>query len=304
MRVDAHSMETNSRSHFSRRRVPKPRPFGQSPAAAENWWETAAGTNRSDNPKMFRFLKPDRIVVTDAVWRTVRRSLPILATLAKPDAESLRALTESFLAAKSLEGAGGLELDEKSRVVVAAQACVPILGLGMEAYTGWRSVIVYPGGFVSRGTSVDESGVEHEWEEPRSGESWSHGPVVLSWEDIAASGQLEGYNVVIHEMAHKLDMLNGDANGFPPLHAGMDGAVWYQVFSEAFEDLCTRVDAGEETDIDDYATEGPDEFFAVASEYFFELPEVLDECYPKVYAELRAFYRQDPMERIEAAYRR
>ncbi|MDD9980099.1 MAG: zinc-dependent peptidase [Gammaproteobacteria bacterium] len=253
---------------------------------------------------MFRFMKPYRPAVTDEVWGTLRESLPIVATLREPDAEKLRGLTDSFLRTKSLEGAGGFELEEETRVVVAAQACVPILELGMDAYTGWRSVVVYPGGFVSRGTSVDETGVEHEWEEPRSGESWFQGPVVLSWEDVAASGRLEGYNVVIHEMAHKLDMLNGDANGFPPLHAEMDGATWYQVFSEAFEDLCVRVDAGEETAIDDYATEGPDEFFAVTSEYFFELPEVLDECYPKVYAELRAFYRQDPMERIAAAYGR
>ena len=250
---------------------------------------------------MFRFLKPQRSAVSDEVWLPIRRSLPIVATLSESDAGTLRSLTESFLRAKSLEGAGGFELDDESRVVVAAQACVPILELGMEAYSGWRSVIVYPGGFVSRGSSIDETGVEHEWEEPRSGESWSDGPVVLSWEDVAASGRLEGYNVVIHEMAHKLDMLNGDANGFPPLHAGMDGAAWYRAFSEAFDDLCARVDAGEETDIDDYATEGPDEFFAVASEYFFEAPEVLDECYPKVHAELRAFYRQDPMERIGAA---
>ena len=253
---------------------------------------------------MFRFLKPSRSAVTDEAWRSVRRSLPIVATLGESDAETLRALADSFLRAKSLEGVGGFELDDEMRAVVAAQACVPILELGMEAYTGWRSVVVYPGGFVSRGTSVDETGVEHEWEEPRSGESWSHGPVVLSWEDVVASGQLEGYNVVIHEMAHKLDMLNGDANGFPPLHAEMDGATWYRVFSDAFEDLCARVDAGEEPAIDDYAATGPDEFFAVTSEYFFELPEVLDECYPKVYAELRAFYRQDPMVRIEAAYGR
>ena len=253
---------------------------------------------------MFRFLKPQRSAVSDEVWLPIRRSLPIVATLSESDAEKLRGLTDSFLRTKSLEGAGGFEFDEETRVVVAALACVPILELGMEAYTGWRSVVAYPGGFVSRGTSVDEMGVEHEWEEPRSGESWFQGPVVLSWEDVAASGRLEGYNVVIHEMAHKLDMLNGDANGFPPLHAEMDGARWYRVFSDAFEDLCARVEAGEETDIDDYATEGPDEFFAVISEYFFELPEVLDACYPKVYAELRAFYRQDPMERIVAAHGR
>ena len=253
---------------------------------------------------MFRLLKPSRTAVTDAAWLAVRCSLPIVATLAEPDAAKLRGLADSFLRTKSLEGAGGMELDEESRVVVAAQACIPILELGMDAYSGWRSVVIYPGGFVSRGTSVDETGVEHEWEEARSGESWFQGPVVLSWEDVAASGRLEGYNVVIHEVAHKLDMLNGDANGFPPLHAEMDGATWYRVFSEAFEDLCARVDAGEETAIDDYAAEEPGEFFAVTSEYFFELPEVLDACYPEVYAELRAFYRQDPMERVVAAYGR
>ena len=247
---------------------------------------------------MFRFLKPSRPAVTDAAWHAVRQSLPIVATLSERDAETLRALADSFLRSKALEGAGGFELDDEARIVVAAQACIPILALGMEAYTGWRSVIVYPGEFVSRGTSVDETGVEHEWEEERTGESWFQGPVVLSWEDVAASGRLEGYNVVIHEMAHKLDMLNGDANGFPPLHAGMDGANWYRVFSRAFEDLVARVDAGEETAIDDYAAEGPDEFFAVTSEYFFEVPDVLEECYSEVYAELRAFYRQDPMERI------
>ena len=252
---------------------------------------------------MFRFLKPSRHAVPDAAWREVRRSLPIVATLAEADAGKLRALSDSFLREKSIEGAGGFVLDDEARAVVAAQACIPVLSLGIEAYAGWRSVIVYPGGFVSRGTSVDETGVEHEWEEERSGESWSHGPVVLSWEDVAASGLLEGYNVVIHEMAHKLDMLNGDANGFPPLHREMDGAAWYRVFSDAYADLGARVDAGEETGIDPYAAEGPDEFFAVASEYFFELPGVLDECYPEVYAEMRAFYRQDPLERIAAARR-
>ena len=251
---------------------------------------------------MFRFLNPKRSEVTDSAWEAVRHSLPVVATLAEHDAVELRALADAFLRTKSIEGAGGFVLDEESRVVVAAQACIPILALGIDAYTGWRSVIVYSGGFMSRGTSVDETGIEHEWEEARSGESWSHGPVVLSWEDVAASGQLEGYNVVIHEMAHKLDMLNGDANGFPPLHADMDGATWYRVFSEAFEDLDARVDAGEETDIDEYAAEEPGEFFAVTSEYFFEAPDVLSECYPKVYAELRAFYRQDPMERIAGAY--
>ena len=249
---------------------------------------------------MIWFLKPNRPVITDAAWQAARRSVPIVAAFAQSDAEALRGLADSFLRTKSIEGAGGFELDERARVVVAAQACIPILMLGIEAYAGWRSVIVYPGGFVSRGTSVDEAGVEHEWEEECSGESWFRGPVILSWEDVVASGRLEGYNVVIHEMAHKLDMLNGDANGFPPLHPGMDGAAWYRAFNDAYEDFGRRVDVGEEMELDPYAAQGPDEFFAVMSEYFFELPGVLDECYPEVYASLRAFYRQDSLGRIAA----
>ena len=251
---------------------------------------------------MIWFLKPNRPAISDTAWRTVRRSLPIVATLTEADAAKLRALADSFLRAKSLEGAGGFVLDEAMRVVVAAQACIPILALGIEAYAGWRSVIVYPGGFLSRGTWVDETGVEHEWEEPRSGETGVDGPVVLSWEDVEASGRLEeGYNVVVHEMAHKLDMLNdGTANGFPPMHPEMDGVAWYRVFSEAYEDLAARVEADEETDIDPYAAETPDEFFAVTSEYFFERPDVLDACYPEIYAALRVFYRQDPLNRVAA----
>ena len=157
-------------------------------------------------------------------------SLPIVATLAEPDAGKLRELTDAFLRTKSIEGAGGFELDDESRVVVAAQSCIPILALGIDAYTGWRSVVVYPGGFMSRGTSVDESGIEHEWEEARSGESWFRGPVVLSWEDVVASGRLEGYNVVIHEMAHKLDS-SRDATASRPCNAGMDGGELVPVFA-------------------------------------------------------------------------
>jgi Mlc titration factor MtfA (ptsG expression regulator) len=103
--------------------------------------------------------------------------------------------------------------------------------------------------------------------------------------------------VVIHEFAHKLDMLNGNANGFPPLHAGMSREAWAQAFTEAYKDLCRRVKAGEDTDIDPYATEAPGEFFAVVSEAFFEMPDIVRETYPAVYAQLAEFYRQDPANR-------
>ena len=163
--------------------------------------------------------------------------------------------------------------------------------LGLDYYDGWHSVVVYPGGFLARGHEMDEAGVVHEYEEARSGEAWLAGPVILSLEDVAASGQLDGYNVVIHEMAHKLDMLNGDANGHPPLHAGMDSRVWYEAFSAAYAHSNRCLDAGQEPPLDDYAAQSPAEFFAVASEYFFELPDVLRDAYPDVYRQLAAFYR-------------
>jgi MtfA peptidase len=123
---------------------------------------------------------------------------------------------------------------------------------------------------------------------------------VLSWADVARSGEEDGVNVVIHEFAHKLDMLNGDANGFPPLHKGMDREAWSLAFEAAYSDFCNRVDAGEYTDIDPYASESPGEFFAVLSEAFFEIPEVVHASYPTVYDQLRQFYRQDPLARLDA----
>jgi Mlc titration factor MtfA (ptsG expression regulator) len=150
--------------------------------------------------------------------------------------------------------------------------------------------VVYPAGFLARGRYVDEAGVVHEYAEDRAGEAWLQGPVILSFEDIRASRERDGHNVVLHEMAHKLDMLDGDANGRPPLHPGMDPKRWYEDFSAAFESLNRCLDAGEAPPINAYAAESPGEFFAVASEYFFELPQVLGAAYPAVHAQLEAFY--------------
>jgi Mlc titration factor MtfA (ptsG expression regulator) len=122
--------------------------------------------------------------------------------------------------------------------------------------------------------------------------------MVLSWEDVEHSGQGEGFNVVIHEFAHKLDMKNGDANGRPPLHSGIEPAEWAREFQSAYDDLCRRVDGGENTAIDPYATESPAEFFAVLSEYFFEAPDLLQQAYPAVYEQLVRFYRQNLLARL------
>ena len=245
-----------------------------------------------------------RTPIRDDAWRAALDAFPVLAALEPTAAWRLRELCARFLHEKSIEPVQGLEMDAAAHAALAALACLPVLELGLGSYTGWTSMIVYPGGFMARGQDVDEAGVVHEFAEARSGEAWSDGPVILSWEDIAASGQLDGYNVVVHEMAHKLDMLNGDANGFPPLRPGMHAAAWHAALSDAFEDLNARLDADRDSSIDDYAAHSPGEFFAVVSEYFFELPQVLDAAYPRVYAQLAAYYGQDLLGRMAAHARR
>ena len=118
---------------------------------------------------------------------------------------------------------------------------------------------------------------------------------------LAGQADSAGYNVVIHEFAHKLDMLNGEADGIPALHSGLDEDGWIAVFDAAFEDFCRRVDADEETIIDPYASQDHSEFFAVISEVFFLTPQVVASEYPDLYDLLRRYYRQDPLQRLTKA---
>lgn len=239
-----------------------------------------------------RVLKRARL--DEVQWRRALERAAVARHLAADELARLRELVIVFLAEKTIEAAEGVLLDEDMRLVIAIQACVPILNLGLDYYSGWYSVIVYPGQFRPRHEVVDDAEVVHVDEEWKAGESWQNGPVILSWEDVQASGRGDGFNVVIHEFAHKLDMLDGGVNGAPPLHTGMDRARWAAVFSEAYDDLCRRVDADTETAIDPYGSESPEEFFAVVSEAFFETPQALRDAYPFVYEQLSLFYRQDP----------
>jgi hypothetical protein len=180
------------------------------------------------------------------------------------------------------------------RVSIAAQACLPILALGLDWYAGWSGIVVYPGDFRVKRSEVDEHGVVHEWDDDLAGEAMPGGPVVLSWDAAAHDPAM---NVVIHEFAHKLDMLNGEADGQPPLHAGMDRAAWKRAFGEAYRGFCDALERGKDTWLDPYAAEHPSEFFAVVSEAFFEDPLQTRRRYPDVYEQLRLFYRQDPAAR-------
>lgn len=240
----------------------------------------------------------ERHAIPLLAWRAVVESLPLLAGLDAAEIERLRVLATLFLYEKSLEPVQGLRLTEVMRWTVAAHAVLPILNLGIDWYDGWRSLVLYPGEFVTRHEWMDEAGLVHAQREVLSGEAWERGPMVLSWADVAAAEALDGYNPVIHECAHKLDLRNGSANGQPPLHAGMDYQEWHDVCRAAFDDLSRRAGAGRESPLDPYAAESPGEFFAVMSEHFFETPHLLKREYPEVYRQLSLFYRQDPVARL------
>ncbi len=231
--------------------------------------------------------------VDAAQWARVEAGLPFLDHLAAADRARLRQMALAFIAQKEWHGAQGLELTPDIQISIALQACLPVLNLGLESYQGWVGVIVYPGDFVVPRKLMSEDGVMHEFDDQVAGEAWEGGPVLLSWFDHPEAA--DGMNVVIHEFAHKLDMLNGPPDGLPPLHEGMSRKAWTGAFEPAYRDFCARVDDGEETFIDPYAAEHPAEFFAVTSEVFFEAPDLLDAEYPAVYAQLRQFYRQDPL---------
>ena len=237
----------------------------------------------------------------EALWRSVLDRYPFTRALSLDERARLREDVILFLHEKNLVGAGGLVLRDEMRICIAAQACMLILALDLDYYRGWVEVIVYPDEFVAEYEHVDEDGIVHQVEEPMTGESWLAGPVILSWADTQLRGDKHGYNVVIHEFAHKLDMLNGDANGFPPLHADMDRGAWSRDFSAAYENCRARVERGEPTGIDPYAAESPAEFFAVLSEAFFEIPDAVLAEYSGVYGQLAAFYRQDPAARLLVA---
>ncbi len=239
--------------------------------------------------------------VDEAVWQNVA-GLPLLRGLNEQELGLLGQHVAWFLQDRAFTLAGGLALDSRQALTLAVQCCLPLLNLGVDCLDDWREVVVYPGLFVSRNRTYesvgDYLGLVHESNDILAGQARSDGPLLLSWLDTAESPWLDGWNVPIHEIAHKLDMRSGDANGCPPLHGGMDYREWKSAFTHAFEDLRRQDDEGEFGPIDYYAAENPAECFAVLSEYFFELPHVLNDAYPGVYAQLRLFYRQDPKNRL------
>lgn len=232
-------------------------------------------------------------------WSRVVRRLRVLDGLDADELARLREWSTLFLHEKSIVGARGLRLTDTMRISIAAQASLLILNLDIDYFRDIVEIVLYPDSFVVPRDEYDESGVVHSARHVLAGESWEQGPVILSWADAKPGAYPfgAGTNVVIHEFAHKLDMLSGSANGMPPLHRDMDPASWTRVFGEAYGALRAQLDRRQQTVIDPYAAESPGEFYAVVSEAFFEQPQLVREQLPAVYRELSLFYRQDPASR-------
>src|SRR5882762_8710201 len=230
---------------------------------------------------LFRDWRRKRVLrsarLDEALWARVASRLSFLRGLSKDEVARLKQLVVLFLAEKEMHGARGFKLTDDVRLSIAAQACLPILNLGLDVYNGWVGVVVYPGEFRVRKEEMDENGIVHTFDEELAGEAWPGGPVILSWEDVGSAER--GYNVVIHEFAHKIHM---------------DGAEWRRVLDAAYERFCGEVDSGRPTFIDEYAAEHPAEFFAVMSEAFFTESAVLARDWPELYRQFALFYRQDP----------
>ncbi len=248
--------------------------------------------------KMASRIRRSRIPLS--LWLRIRRELLEPWHLDRRERLRLRILSGLFLAGKRIVGARDMPITDYHRIVIAAQACLPILELDLSDYDGWSEVIVYPDAFIVPLEGADDNGLIHEHQRVLAGEAWSHGPLILSWRDARPQRRhhRHGNNVVIHECAHKLDMQNGVANGMPPLHRDMNREEWTRVFSSSYHRLLKQISRHRRTPIDPYAAESPAEFFAVVSEEFFEVPARLHQTEPRVYRQLRLYYRQDPFRRV------
>jgi Mlc titration factor MtfA (ptsG expression regulator) len=229
-------------------------------------------------------------------WLTILvAGLPVYSSLSQEEQLRLRQLIQLFIARKRFYGCAGLTITDEMRVTIAAEACLLLLNNGWSVYPKLSSVLVYPTAFRVERDQHQSDGTVAAGEHNLLGESWSNGRVILSWDDVenGVGDFTDGHNVVLHEFAHQLDAESGSTNGAPPLRRNSYKS-WATVFSDNFEDLRARSLNSHETVMDEYGTTNPAEFFAVATETFFEKPRQLHKRRPELYEELSQFYQIDP----------
>lgn len=244
---------------------------------------------------LLRWLRRAPEPIDPAVWRDTRAAVPWLRALDPARDARLQTLAAWFLHQKTITPIGDLRLDDRQRCLLAALCCLPVLEFGEHGLAGWSQLIVYPDAFRTHRSHMDAAGVLHEGQDELIGEAWDAGPVILSWADVLADcdDPHAGFCVVAHEIAHKLDLLDGVLDGTPLLPRAWQ-REWARDFQAAFDAFTAQVDAEGEPAIDSYAAEAPEEFFAVVSEYHFSDPHRLDAAMPQVAAHLRRFYGPSP----------
>jgi len=223
-------------------------------------------------------------------------NVPFDARLPANDRIELRRRMQIFLDEKRFEGVGGLEMTDEIRVTVAAHACLLLLHRDDDDYPALSTILVYPTAYRVPILEHSADGMVTEGHQVRLGEAWNAETIVLSWDDVrrGAAGDDDGHNVVFHEFAHQLDMEDRNANGAPALDHHAMYAAWARVLGHEYEQLKNAVERRERTLLDGYGTQSPAEFFAVATETFFEKPVKLRDQHRELYEQLREFYRQDP----------
>jgi MtfA peptidase len=235
------------------------------------------------------------------VWRRyLEENVAIYRRLPEADRRELEEHIQVFLAEKYFEGCAGLEISDEMRLTIAGQACLLLLHRETDYYRGLKSILVYPAGYLAQSKTMGPAGVITEGLDSRRGESWHTpgvgGPVVLSWRDVAAGGadDHDGRNVVYHEFAHQLDGESGGVEGAPRLPDASMYARWSEVLGQEYRRLISDLHSGRPTVLNPYGASSPAEFFAVATEAFFERPVELRAHHPDLYAQLASYFRQDP----------
>jgi Mlc titration factor MtfA (ptsG expression regulator) len=231
-------------------------------------------------------------------WRDIlRQYVPQVRQLPADLQLQLKKHIQVFVAEKTFIGCDGLAVTDDMRVAIAAQACLLLLNRRSGYFPELREILIYPSAFAVRRRTTDAAGVVHERRAVHLGESSSRGHVVLSWDDVVrgAADASDGHNVVIHEFAHQLDQENGDANGAPPMFGRRRIERWTRVFDDAYARLHSELQREGAPTLDPYGASSPAEFFAVATEAFFERPQHLAEAFPDLFSELSRYYRVNPL---------
>ncbi len=229
----------------------------------------------------------------DQWLRVLKNSFPTIQKLTDEQRKRLFGFMQVFLKKTTFEGCGGLELTEAMRITVAAQACLLLIGRNAPVYPKLKTVILYPHTYQSGKKGVFGGDNGHN---SRLGESWDCGVVVLAWNSVlgGARNMEDGQNVTFHEFTHQLDQEDGEADGAPILEERSAYSAWARVFNREYKQLVDKTNRGQRSTMDEYGATNPAEFFAVATETFFEKPRQMKQKHPELYAELQRYYHMDP----------